>query len=1189
MKLQHLTEDELRRMRQVANAMVDPAVPNDQRLQAYHSYETIKKTLSIDHRLELGAALAQNTGAVAWNPAIVHIGLQFLEDIVKFNWPQMKPEQKVLMKNVVFQLISGMDAGTGQGQGQQQRAEPFILDGIGKIVVEMIKREWPQQWPAMLQEMETLSALGPVQLQIIILVFLRFIEDLMQFRSLPQQRHRELADALMQVMPVFIPFLVRCLNQAAAGNLRPVAIHILRLCSAIGEFTQVKSVWSNDGILIDTMLFQTINDEALVLEAGDFLCCMLSRKYSKKEDVKLVLRVFSESKYFQVLLRIVNYPGPFTEPTYTSFKKFCETFVAIALQLANLEELPSFLTANQPNFALYIETLTRLTSHESPVICNTALNAWLTIWGNKVIRERPEVVPTSIPLLRACSNMLLLTKLSTTNTFLEMDFLHQDTAFKEFTVGYRLRVSELIRRMACCAPSEFLEFSFTALQSLMDTGEQEEDRWTAVQIITDNTAKSVPTTIRDQYRRFAFQLIERLMAFQANVPVQQNPQLRSYTLTCISRIANSFIPNAPPEQRAASLEILGRIIKFDLMLLTRTLSPGATEKVPDDPVTELHRHATNFFSQFCKYMTKSMVERYDEILASVRDVFSYQLTTTDRCALLDGLITVTKDCGDVEKQSHLAKEILVAVTPFWNSPDFCDSLRSIERFITFFGLDQSLSLGFENAEMASRRKQLFFCSNIIASTFVNMKFTDAPVISLLDNAVLLIDCLLRLRLASSRSLIHKENRDILKIPAAEKKNVLRPIFGTFAQEADPNSIPIERLRSWLQGNFESVCKIIGFAGRCLGTQFYQVPNLASMLKNNVFRYVSMDDVVPLFVLRTMIRMLVQVLIKNCPVDAYATVAVPVLKEFCPAVHKILDANWQDLDLDSDEQEEIVKDVMLRSVTKDYWSLVLQPVLCDQHIKISADESRDDAMDDDSGGSTHSPSPTSSSQPPAGIQSGKPEDIPEISALGVLCLHEADLATAILLTVFNGLHWPDTVSSAAFTKFAQMLIARLARPPPGEQNESPLNSGAVKYFMQSVLLGLKVHGQHELNQGMLLNVGLHAYFHLKPLFAADVETVLRPADCDVEKHQHAIQQLDSLLFVRPESGQRNLYEKRKKAQFRKIISDWIGKPLSEMQKLQVVIPNLPQLRIAKQPSQTKKPQIESEDILSSASLFPINGR
>ena len=127
----------------------------------------------------------------------------------------------------------------------------------------------------------------------------------------------------------------------------------------------------------------------------------------------------------------------------------------------------------------------------------------------------------------------------------------------------------------------------------------------------------------------------------------------------------------------------------------------------------------------------------------------------------------------------------------------------------------------------------------------------------------------------------------------------------------------------------------------------------------------------------------------------------------------------------------------------------------------------------------------------------------------------------------------------------------------------------------------------MNQGVLLNVGLHAYFHLKPLFPSDVESVLKPENCDTEKHRQAIEQLDALLFVRPEG--KNLYEKRKKAQFRKIISDWIGKPLSEMQKLQVVIPNLPPLRIAKPTKKAVISSPDSEDILGTASLFAINAR
>ena len=167
MKLVSLREEDILSVVQVISAMSDPFVDNARRMEAYHSFEIIKKNLSVDHKLEIGSVLARNASG-RWNLAIVHVGFQFLEDSVKFNWQQMKPEQKLLTKNTVFDLIIDIDT-------SGQSTESFVLDGIGKIVVEMIKREWPQQWPTMLQEVEELSMKGPTQLQIIILVFLRYV------------------------------------------------------------------------------------------------------------------------------------------------------------------------------------------------------------------------------------------------------------------------------------------------------------------------------------------------------------------------------------------------------------------------------------------------------------------------------------------------------------------------------------------------------------------------------------------------------------------------------------------------------------------------------------------------------------------------------------------------------------------------------------------------------------------------------------------------------------------------------------------------------------------------------------------------------------------------------------------------------------------------------------------------------
>lgn len=55
--------------------------------------------------------------------------------------------------------------------------EAYVKDALSKIIVEMVKREWPQQWPTFLAELNVASVQGPVQAEIVLLVFLRLCED----------------------------------------------------------------------------------------------------------------------------------------------------------------------------------------------------------------------------------------------------------------------------------------------------------------------------------------------------------------------------------------------------------------------------------------------------------------------------------------------------------------------------------------------------------------------------------------------------------------------------------------------------------------------------------------------------------------------------------------------------------------------------------------------------------------------------------------------------------------------------------------------------------------------------------------------------------------------------------------------------------------------------------------------------
>jgi exportin-5 len=64
-----------------------------------------------------------------------------------------------------------------QGTLPMLEEQPHIKDAISRLIVEMVKREWPQQWPSFLDEMNVLCNTGPAQTELALLIFRRLAED----------------------------------------------------------------------------------------------------------------------------------------------------------------------------------------------------------------------------------------------------------------------------------------------------------------------------------------------------------------------------------------------------------------------------------------------------------------------------------------------------------------------------------------------------------------------------------------------------------------------------------------------------------------------------------------------------------------------------------------------------------------------------------------------------------------------------------------------------------------------------------------------------------------------------------------------------------------------------------------------------------------------------------------------------
>lgn len=71
-----------------------------------------------------------------------------------------------------------------------------IKDALSRVIVEMIKREWPQQWSSLLAELQNACTHGGSQTELVLFVFLRLAEDI----------------ALLQVIMVYWWYLYLLIN-----------------------------------------------------------------------------------------------------------------------------------------------------------------------------------------------------------------------------------------------------------------------------------------------------------------------------------------------------------------------------------------------------------------------------------------------------------------------------------------------------------------------------------------------------------------------------------------------------------------------------------------------------------------------------------------------------------------------------------------------------------------------------------------------------------------------------------------------------------------------------------------------------------------------------------------------------------------------------------------------------------------
>ncbi|NXA10140.1 XPO5 protein, partial [Sapayoa aenigma] len=1179
--------------------IMDPASTQRYRLEALKFCEEFKEKCPIC--VPCGLKLAEKT-----QTAIVrHFGLQILEHVVKYRWNNMPRLEKVYLKNNVMGLISS-------GTQSILEEESHIKDVLSRIVVEMIKREWPQHWPDMLKELDTLSKQGETQTELVMFILLRLAEDVVTFQTLPTQRRRDIQQTLTQNMEKIFSFLVTALQQnvnkyrcmvslpssgSAQANCR-VGIAALNTLAGYIDWVALSHITADNCKLLE-MLCLLLNEPELQVGAAECLLIAVSRK-GKLEDRKPLMVLFGDVAMHCILSAAQTADGEgVVEKHYVFLKRLCQVLCALGSQLCAL--IGSCCDVETPaNFGKYLESFLAFTTHPSQFLRSSTQITWGALFRHEVLSRDPLLLAIIPRYLHASMTSLVKVGFpSKTDSpiceYSRFDF-DSDEDFNAFFNSFRAQQGEVMR-MACRLDprtsfqmaGEWLKYQLTAP---VDTGPV--NCSSSVLFLSAKTGEGLccifsPSFVQwDAMTFFSESIISQMFRTmdKDEIPVNDGIELLQLVLnfetkdplilSCVLTNVSALFPFVTyrPEYLPQVLSKLFASVTFEVTEESKAPRTRAVKNV--------RRHACSSIIKMCRDYPQLVLPNFEMLYSHVKQLLSNELLLTqmEKCALMEALVLISNHFKDYERQKAFLEELMAPVAGLWLSPEMQRVLSDPEAFISYVGADNKIADPVLEDPSGLNRSRISFCVCTILGVVKRARWPAATeeakaggfflgylpsgtpiyrnpcteqVLKLFDNLLALIrthnnlytpEIMARLGDSFSKALdmMEVEKNAILGLPQPLLELYDSPVYKTV----------LERMQGFFCTLYDNCFHILGNAGPSMQQDFYTVEGLATQLLSSAFNNLNN---IPDYRLRPMLRVFVKPLVLSCPSEYYETLVCPMLGPLFTYLHMRLSQKWQvisqrtmlcedDAADDNPESQEVLEEQLVRLLTREVMDLVTVCCVSKKSVEHNTTTAAVDGDDDEA--------MATEVTPPASA---------ELTELGKCLMKQEDVCTAVLITAYTSLSWKDTLSCQRTT--AQLCWPLLKQVLPGN-----LLPDAVSWFFTSVLRGLQVHGQHDGCMAALVHLAFQIYEALRPRYTELKAVMEQIPDIQLE----SLEQFDSKLL---NPTLQKVADKRRKDNFKRLITGCIGKPIGEQFRKEVHIRNLPSLFKKVKPS-LETDVLENED-------------
>ncbi|XP_028279678.1 exportin-5 [Parambassis ranga] len=1175
------------------NVMMDAETSQIYRLEALKFCEEFKETSSFC--VPCGLQLADKA-----QPAVVrHFGLQILEHVIKFRWNNMQQQEKVQLKECAMQLLSN-------GTRSILEEESHIKDALSRIIVEMIKREWPQNWPDMLKEMEALTSHGEAQTELVMLILLRLAEDVITFQTLPTQRRRDIQQTLTQNMEGIFTFLLAILqinvedyrklkglpgHELQAKAHCRVAVATLNTLAGYVDWVSLVHITTGNCQMLE-MLCVLLSEPELQLEASECLLIAMSRK-GKLEERKPFMLLFDDVAIDCILSAAQSADGlalckkssesravVVMERCYVFLKRLCQVLCALGGQLFSL--LGSDVVVEVPaNLIKYMEALLAFTTHSSQFLKSSTQATWGALFRHETLSKQPVVKEMAIKYLRASMTNLVKTGFPSRDNnpsceYSRVDF-DSDEDFISFFNSFRAQQGEVLRSVCRIVPleafqiaAEWLQYQITSPIDPGDTASKTAEglctllspsvvQWEAMTVFLESVVSQIFKSLEEEKLPIdqSMELLQAVLNYDTKDPL---------LLSCVLSNVSTLFPFVKHRTHVLPqvLYKLFNAITFEIVQENKTPRTRAVKNV--------RRHACSSIIKICRDYPQFILPCFDMFYNHVKKLLSSDSTLVpmEKCSLMESLVLISNQFKDFGKQKAFLDELMTSVIADWTSEEMRLVLSDPAMFLSFVGADQVVKEHVPDADTAGlNRGRLSFCLYAIVgvvkrahwpsdleeakagSFVVGYTPTGSPIyrnpcsaqfLAVLPNLLALIRTHNSLFMPENMARLSEMFSRSHEMMDAEKKIVL----GLSQQLLDIYDSPVYRT------NLE---RMQGFFNTLYDNCFHVLGNAGLSLQQDFYTierlaegiagsaFVSLDHT-PDHRLRPMIRLFLKPLVQSCPQEYYDSLLCPLLGPLFAYLLQRLNMKWQVINQRTSVNGEDEEEVVCQE------SQVTQEILEEQLVRLLTREVLE--LLSVSCISRKVPEPAANKEEideedmmMDSAQTASPaQPTEELTELGKCLMKHENIYMSLLTLSFTSLSWKDTTNCH---RTASIVCWTLLR----QVAQGNLLPEAVTWFYTSVLRGLQIHGQHEVCNSTLSQLAMLIYDNLRPRYMELRAVMAQIPNINVE----ALEQYDQRLI---DPSAQKVGEKKRKDQFKKLVAGTVGKALCQQFRKEVHIRNLPSL-------------------------------